>query len=149
MESKRVFFVAHVVFPVPKMDVCLCVFWQGCYLNDDQQDRRAWMKYVRWVKTSIVSHVMGDGHQPNSRVYIPIIWISNEFLLSFRWPFPFQPLSPRHIWVLLGYPQKKTSRFKHPQLTLRIQTPPDRIGLMVETSHPQVIGLIIREIPDS
>ena len=25
--------------------------------------------------------------------------------------------------------------------TLRIQTPPDRVGLMVETSHPQVIGL--------
>ncbi len=34
--------------------------------------------------------------------------------------------------------------------SLRIQTPPDRVGLMVEKSHPQnrIIG-IIGEIPDS
>ena len=27
-------------------------------------------------------------------------------------------------------------------MPLRIQTPPDRIGLMVSTSHPQVIGMV-------
>ena len=31
--------------------------------------------------------------------------------------------------------------------TLRIQTPPDRVGLMVGKSHPQVIGLVAWKIP--